>query len=205
MRSLLFRPQAWFAVLWIALSLGAVPVSRTYRAAEPEEPAALRREARAIIQWEKTDRLPLNARVRSQEEKEGLVWEQLTYVGGPGQVVPALVARPAGAAGRLPAVIALHGLGGSKESMRSVLIPAAPKAFETNSTAWSTGLFPSNRPARMWIEPPPIGRPVSAWKARPIPFKNGALWKYANEVGPARTGAVTHPAGGVDVECYADV
>ena len=46
---------------------------------------------------------------------------------------------------------------------------------------------------------------AKAWKARPIPFKNGALWKYANEVGPARTGAVTHPAGGVDVECYADV
>ena len=31
------------------------------------------------------------------------------------------------------------------------------------------------------------------------------LWKYANEVGPARTGAVTHPGGGVEVACYADV
>ncbi|HVK92962.1 MAG TPA: dihydroxy-acid dehydratase, partial [Mycoplana sp.] len=43
------------------------------------------------------------------------------------------------------------------------------------------------------------------WKARPIPFRSGALWKYANEVGPARTGAVTHPGGSVEVACYADV
>src|SRR3990170_3401876 len=31
------------------------------------------------------------------------------------------------------------------------------------------------------------------WKARPLSFRSGALWKYSNEVGPARTGAVTHP------------
>jgi dihydroxy-acid dehydratase len=43
------------------------------------------------------------------------------------------------------------------------------------------------------------------WKARPLSFRSGALWKYANEVGPARTGAVTHPGGGVEVACYADV
>ena len=36
-------------------------------------------------------------------------------------------------------------------------------------------------------------------------FQSGYLWKYANEVGPARTGAVTHPGGGGEVKCYADV
>ncbi|MGV1014999.1 MAG: dihydroxy-acid dehydratase, partial [Methyloceanibacter sp.] len=46
---------------------------------------------------------------------------------------------------------------------------------------------------------------VKAWKARPATFGSGYLWKYANEVGPARTGAVTHPGGGVEVACYADV
>jgi dihydroxy-acid dehydratase len=46
---------------------------------------------------------------------------------------------------------------------------------------------------------------AKAWKAPAMPFKSGALWKYANEVGPARTGAVTHPGGGVDAKCYADV
>jgi dihydroxy-acid dehydratase len=43
------------------------------------------------------------------------------------------------------------------------------------------------------------------WKAPASSFSSGYLWKYANEVGPARTGAVTHPGGGVEVACYADV
>jgi dihydroxy-acid dehydratase len=43
------------------------------------------------------------------------------------------------------------------------------------------------------------------WKPREVPFRSGYLWKYANEVGPARTGAVTHPGAGVEVACYADV
>jgi len=46
---------------------------------------------------------------------------------------------------------------------------------------------------------------AKAWQARPSQFKSGALWKYANEVGPARTGAVTHPGSSVEVACYADV
>jgi dihydroxy-acid dehydratase len=46
---------------------------------------------------------------------------------------------------------------------------------------------------------------AKAWKAPPMAFTSGALWKYANEVGPARTGAVTHPGGSVEVACYADV
>jgi dihydroxy-acid dehydratase len=46
---------------------------------------------------------------------------------------------------------------------------------------------------------------AKAWTAPPMRFKSGALWKYANEVGPARTGAVTHLGGGVEVACYADV
>ena len=44
-----------------------------------------------------------------------------------------------------------------------------------------------------------------AWKAPASSFSSGYLWKYSNEVGPARTGAVTHPGGGVEVACYADV
>ena len=46
---------------------------------------------------------------------------------------------------------------------------------------------------------------AKSWKARPNPFQSGYLWKYANEVGPARTGAVTHPGAGVEAHCYADV
>jgi dihydroxy-acid dehydratase len=43
------------------------------------------------------------------------------------------------------------------------------------------------------------------WTARKSPFQSGYLWKYANEVGPARTGAVTHPGGSAETVCYADV
>ena len=43
------------------------------------------------------------------------------------------------------------------------------------------------------------------WEAPDNPYKSGALWKYADQVGPARTGAVSHPVGKVEVECYANV
>ncbi|RME96849.1 MAG: dihydroxy-acid dehydratase, partial [Alphaproteobacteria bacterium] len=46
---------------------------------------------------------------------------------------------------------------------------------------------------------------AKAWKAPDNPYKSGALWKYADQVGPARYGAVTHPGGKVEVECYANV
>jgi dihydroxy-acid dehydratase len=31
------------------------------------------------------------------------------------------------------------------------------------------------------------------------------LWKYAQQVGPARDGAVTHPGGSAEKACYADI
>ncbi len=43
------------------------------------------------------------------------------------------------------------------------------------------------------------------WQAPENKFQSGALWKYAQQVGPARTGAVTHPGGRAEVECYADI
>jgi dihydroxy-acid dehydratase len=43
------------------------------------------------------------------------------------------------------------------------------------------------------------------WQAPPSPFESGYLWKYAQSVGAARTGAVTHPGGAAEETCYADV
>ncbi len=43
-----------------------------------------------------------------------------------------------------------------------------------------------------------------AWQPRETDFRSGALWKYAQGVGPARDGAVTHPGGGVEAVSYAD-
>jgi dihydroxy-acid dehydratase len=44
-----------------------------------------------------------------------------------------------------------------------------------------------------------------AWKRRADEFTSGYLWKYAQQVGSARHGAVTHPGGSVEKECYADI
>jgi dihydroxy-acid dehydratase len=45
----------------------------------------------------------------------------------------------------------------------------------------------------------------AAWKGRSTAYTSGAIWKYAQQVGPARDGAVTHPGGAAEVVCYADV
>ena len=44
-----------------------------------------------------------------------------------------------------------------------------------------------------------------AWKAPPNSYQSGALRKYADQVGPARKGAVTHAGGRAEVVCYADI
>ncbi len=45
----------------------------------------------------------------------------------------------------------------------------------------------------------------SAWQARESDFSSGYLWKYAQQVGPAVDGAVTHPGGASEKACYADI
>jgi dihydroxy-acid dehydratase len=44
-----------------------------------------------------------------------------------------------------------------------------------------------------------------AWKPRVEESTSGYLWKYAQQVGSARYGAVTHPGGAVEKACYADI
>src|SRR5713101_6011713 len=43
------------------------------------------------------------------------------------------------------------------------------------------------------------------WKPRETNHTSGALWKYAQQVGPAVNGAVTHPGGAHEKQCYADI
>jgi dihydroxy-acid dehydratase len=43
------------------------------------------------------------------------------------------------------------------------------------------------------------------WVPRATNHTSGALWKYAQQVGPAVGGAVTHPGGAHEKQCYADV
>jgi dihydroxy-acid dehydratase len=46
---------------------------------------------------------------------------------------------------------------------------------------------------------------AAEWQARPNDYRSGAIWKYAQGVGPARYGAVTHPGGAAEVKSYADI
>lgn len=43
------------------------------------------------------------------------------------------------------------------------------------------------------------------WQPRKTNFGSGALWKYAQLVGPAVTGAVTHPGALSEINVYADI
>ncbi|MEI9901344.1 MAG: dihydroxy-acid dehydratase [Hyphomicrobium sp.] len=43
------------------------------------------------------------------------------------------------------------------------------------------------------------------WKAPANPYQSGAIRKYADQVGPAYKGAVTHAGGKAEVVCYADI
>lgn len=50
-----------------------------------------------------------------------------------------------------------------------------------------------------------LARRRKAWKAPPNAYQSGALRKYADQVGPASKGAVTHAGGKAEVHCYADI
>ena len=43
------------------------------------------------------------------------------------------------------------------------------------------------------------------WKPRTTDYQSGALWKFAQTVGSARDGAVTHPGGKAETHVYADL
>jgi dihydroxy-acid dehydratase len=55
------------------------------------------------------------------------------------------------------------------------------------------------------LAPEELKRRAREWKPRADEFTSGYLWKYAQQVGAARQGAVTHPGGAVEKACYADI
>jgi dihydroxy-acid dehydratase len=44
----------------------------------------------------------------------------------------------------------------------------------------------------------------AAWKPRTTDYNSGAIWKYAQLVGPAHLGAVTNPGGAAETHSYPD-
>jgi dihydroxy-acid dehydratase len=43
------------------------------------------------------------------------------------------------------------------------------------------------------------------WTPRKTDYQSGAIWKFAQLVGPAHLGAVTHPGATAETHCYADI
>ena len=43
------------------------------------------------------------------------------------------------------------------------------------------------------------------WKSRETDYQSGAIWRYAQNVGPAYKGAVTHPGGAKETHVFADI
>jgi dihydroxy-acid dehydratase len=56
----------------------------------------------------------------------------------------------------------------------------------------------------MLVDEAELARRRAEWKPRGTDYNAGALWKYAQLVGPAHLGAVTHPGGAAETHCYAD-
>ncbi len=44
-----------------------------------------------------------------------------------------------------------------------------------------------------------------AWQPRRTDYQSGAIWKFAQQVGPAYLGAVTHPGAAAETHMYADI
>ena len=44
-----------------------------------------------------------------------------------------------------------------------------------------------------------------SWKPRETDYQSGAIWRYAQNVGPAYKGAVTHPGGAKETHVFADI
>ena len=45
----------------------------------------------------------------------------------------------------------------------------------------------------------------AAWQPRAHDYQSGAIWRFAQNVGPARLGAVTHPGAKAETHVFADI
>jgi dihydroxy-acid dehydratase len=45
----------------------------------------------------------------------------------------------------------------------------------------------------------------ATWRPRRTDYQSGALWRYAQNVGPAYAGAVTHPGAKAETHMYSDI
>src|SRR5438128_8453060 len=112
------------AVLSIALAAGSRPAA----VSTPEQDAAqsLRKDFLQTIARPRAALAPSAAKVSLEGDYSQ---ELLSFASEPGERVPLLIVTKAPRRERRPAVIALHGTGGSKEGMRTLLKRYADRGF----------------------------------------------------------------------------
>ncbi|MBL8771851.1 MAG: dihydroxy-acid dehydratase [Phenylobacterium sp.] len=55
------------------------------------------------------------------------------------------------------------------------------------------------------VAPEELARRKTEWKPRRTNYQSGALWKFAQAVGPVHLGATTHPGAAAETHVYADL
>jgi dihydroxy-acid dehydratase len=55
------------------------------------------------------------------------------------------------------------------------------------------------------VSPEILAERRANWRPRTNDYQSGALWRYAQNVGPAYKGAVTHPGASAETHVYADI
>jgi len=107
------------------LIAAAVTAASARQPTTPPSPETIRA---AFLKLIDRPRVALEPAVRSRPEPGGLVAEEISFAAEAGQRVPTLLIKQSGAA-RQPAVIVLHGTGGSKEGLAGRLRDLAGKGF----------------------------------------------------------------------------
>jgi dihydroxy-acid dehydratase len=57
----------------------------------------------------------------------------------------------------------------------------------------------------LMVDAKELERRYDLWRPRENDYQSGALWRYAQNVGPARYGALTHPGAKTEKHVYADI
>lgn len=181
------------------------------QAAVPPTPAEVKASFLKLLD---RPRVPLDAKATTSDTSRGLVVERVSFASearpdGPAERVPALVVRPAEDAKRHPAVIVLHGTGGSKEGSRSWLDELAARGFVAVAI---DGRYHGERAGGAKGTEAYNAAIVRAWRSKPggpqeHPFYYDTCWdvwrtvdylQSRPDVDPARIGLIGISKGGIE-------
>ena len=181
------------------------------QAAPPSSPAEVKASFLKLLD---RPRVPLDAKVESSDTDRGFVVERVSFASekkadGAIERVPTLIVRPSDGTRRRPAVILLHGTGGTKEGMRpwmnelagrGLVAVAIDGRYHGGRNGGSKGAEAYNRAI------------VGAWRAKPgepqeHPFYYDTCWdiwravdylQTRDDVDPSRIGLVGVSKGGIE-------